>query len=111
MKRLLEWKQRMLQSPLTRKGGGGSGGTRSSERSTPTHGMERESSIPSPVLPIQSKSINKQPILHALFWYLVSLGAGVPYPPYLYPHTRAGLTVATLTNASLFFSHLITNLN
>ena len=38
MKRLLEWKQRMLQSPLTRKGGGGGGaGARSgSERSTPT---------------------------------------------------------------------------
>lgn len=37
MKRLLEWKQRMLQSPLTRKGAAGGGAARSgSERSTPT---------------------------------------------------------------------------
>ena len=56
MKRLLEWKQRMLQSPLTRKGGGGGGsgggsGARSSERSTPTQmlvsaGSERDASSP-----------------------------------------------------------------
>ena len=40
MKRLLEWKQRMLQSPLTRKSGNsvvsGGSGARSSEQSTPT---------------------------------------------------------------------------
>jgi len=83
MKRLLEWKQRMLQSPLTRKGGGSGGGSgaRSSERSTPTQmlvsaGSERDASspmprqlqlqphhvstpaaaaIPSPVLPVQQQ--------------------------------------------------------
>ena len=36
MKRLLEWKQRMLQSPLTRKNNSSGSGARSSERSTPT---------------------------------------------------------------------------
>lgn len=36
MKRLLEWKQRMLQSPLTRKSGSGGGARSGSERSTPT---------------------------------------------------------------------------
>ena len=63
MKRLLEWKQRMLQSPLTRKSGNsvisGGSGARSSERSTPTL-ADRDASSPrmridSPVQPQPSK--------------------------------------------------------
>jgi hemolysin activation/secretion protein len=45
MKRLLEWKQRMLQSPLTRKAG------QRSERNTPT-----PQSVESPRLPQPSQS-------------------------------------------------------
>lgn len=64
MKRLLEWKQRMLQSPLTRKSGNsvvsGGSGARSSERSTPTL-ADRDAPSPririeSPVQPQPSKS-------------------------------------------------------
>lgn len=48
MKRLLEWKQRMLQSPLTRKNGVGNNNRSGSERSTPTlalnNSTEREAS-------------------------------------------------------------------
>ena len=57
MKRLLEWKQRMLQSPLTRKSGNsvvsGGSGARSSERSTPTL-ADRDA--PSPRMRIDSPS-------------------------------------------------------
>lgn len=57
MKRLLEWKQRMLQSPLTRKNAPGSGSGRTSERSTPTLAADRDAAasprlinrLPSPV--------------------------------------------------------------
>lgn len=65
MKRLLEWKQRMLQSPLTRKSGNsvvsGGSGARSSERSTPTL-ADRDAPSPririeSPIQPQPSKSL------------------------------------------------------
>lgn len=61
MKRLLEWKQRMLQSPLTRKSGNsvvsGGSGARSSERSTPTL-ADRDD--PSPRMRIDSPLLHPQ---------------------------------------------------
>ena len=61
MKRLLEWKQRMLQSPLTRKSGNsvisGGSGARSSERSTPTL-ADRDA--PSPRMRIDSPLLHPQ---------------------------------------------------
>jgi hypothetical protein len=61
MKRLLEWKQRMLQSPLTRKSGNsvvsGGSGARSSERSTPTLADRH---APSPRMRIDSPLLHPQ---------------------------------------------------
>lgn len=116
MKRLLEWKQRMLQSPLTRKSGNsvvsGGSGARSSERSTPTL-ADRDAPSPrvrieSPVQPQPQTQPSKFSFRHSFYLSVYLLGTSTLFSLCTVDSLLAHLTPALCVTSVRVVGHLTT---